>query len=157
MFSRRLIEETQATLDRGEQAIILINRRGYSFVVMCRSCGEKVQCENCAISLTYHKPGNEHDLSGEARVGQRLECHYCGFRRGVPKACEKCGSEHLYYLGAGSQQGEERLQELFPGRAHRPHGSRHGARARRYGAAAGTAAFGRDQPAGGHADDRQGA
>jgi primosomal protein N' (replication factor Y) len=119
LFSRRLIEETQATIDRGEQVIILINRRGYSFVVMCRSCGEKLQCENCAISLTYHKPGNEHDLtypgSGAARVGQRLECHYCGFRRGVPKACEKCGSEHLYYLGAGSQQGEERLQELFPG------------------------------------------
>jgi primosomal protein N' (replication factor Y) len=115
LFSRRLIEETQATIDRGEQAIVLINRRGYSFVVMCRSCGEKLECENCAISLTYHKPGNEHDLSGAARVGQRLECHYCGLRRGVPKACEKCGSEHLYYLGAGSQQGEERLQELFPG------------------------------------------
>jgi primosomal protein N' (replication factor Y) len=115
LFSRRLIEETQATIDRGEQVVILINRRGYSFVVMCRSCGEKLECENCAISLTYHKPGNEHDLNGQARVGQRLECHYCGFRRGVPKACEKCGSEHLYYLGAGSQQGEERLQELFPG------------------------------------------
>ncbi len=115
LFSRRLVEETQATIDRGEQVVILINRRGYSFVVMCRSCGEKLECENCAISLTYHKPDNEHDLNGQARVGQRLECHYCGFRRGVPKACEKCGSEHLYYLGAGSQQGEERLQELFPG------------------------------------------
>jgi len=115
LFSRRLLAETQATLDRGEQAIILLNRRGYSFVVMCRSCGEKLECENCAISLTYHKPGNEADLSATARVGQRLECHYCGFRRGVPKACPKCNSEHLYYLGAGSQQGEERLQELFPG------------------------------------------
>ena len=115
LFSRRLIEETQATIDRGEQAIVLINRRGYSFVVMCRSCGEKIQCENCAISLTYHKGGDEQHLNGVARVGQRLECHYCGFRRGVPKACEKCGSEHLYYMGAGSQQGEERLQELFPG------------------------------------------
>ena len=115
IFSRHLIEETQATIDRGEQVIMLINRRGYSFVVMCRSCGEKLECENCAISLTYHKPGNEHDLSGAARVGQRLECRYCGFRRNVPKSCEKCGSEHLYYLGAGSQQGEERLQELFPG------------------------------------------
>ncbi len=115
LFSRRLIEETQATIDRGEQVVILINRRGYSFVVMCRSCGEKIQCENCAISLTYHKGGDEQSLNGQARVGQRLECHYCGFRRGVPKACEKCGSEHLYYMGAGSQQGEERLQELFPG------------------------------------------
>jgi primosomal protein N' (replication factor Y) len=115
MFSRRLIEETQATIDRGEQVIILINRRGYSFVVMCRSCGEKLECENCAISLTYHKGGDEQSLNGEARVGQRLECHYCGYRRTVPKACPKCQSEHLYYLGAGSQQGEERLQELFPG------------------------------------------
>ncbi|HSY36079.1 MAG TPA: primosomal protein N' [Acidobacteriaceae bacterium] len=115
LFSRRLIEETQATIDRGEQVVILINRRGYSFVVMCRSCGEKLECENCAISLTYHKGGDEHSLNGEARVGQRLECHYCGYRRTVPKACPKCQSEHLYYLGAGSQQGEERLQELFPG------------------------------------------
>jgi primosomal protein N' (replication factor Y) len=115
MFSRRLIEETQATIDRREQVIILINRRGYSFVVMCRSCGEKLECENCAISLTYHKGGDERSLNGEARVGQRLECHYCGYRRTVPKACPKCQSEHLYYLGAGSQQGEERLQELFPG------------------------------------------
>jgi len=115
LFSRRLLVETQATLDRGEQAIILLNRRGYSFVVMCRSCGEKLECENCAISLTYHKPGNEDEGAGEARVGQRLECHYCGFRRGVPKACPKCASEHLYYMGAGSQQGEERLAELFPG------------------------------------------
>jgi primosomal protein N' (replication factor Y) len=115
LFSRRLIEDTQATIDRGEQVVILINRRGYSFVVMCRSCGEKLECENCAISLTYHKGGEEHSLNGEARVGQRLECHYCGYRRTVPKACPKCQSEHLYYLGAGSQQGEERLQELFPG------------------------------------------
>ncbi|HEY5331091.1 MAG TPA: primosomal protein N' [Acidobacteriaceae bacterium] len=115
LFARQLIEETQATLDRGEQVIILLNRRGYSFVVMCRSCGEKIQCENCAISLTYHKPGGAEDLTGEARVVQRLECHYCGFRRGVPKTCPQCQSEHLYYMGAGSQQGEERLQELFPG------------------------------------------
>jgi len=115
MFSRRLIEETQRALDRGEQVMILLNRRGYSFVVMCRSCGEKIECVNCAISLTYHKSGKDDENNGEARVGQRLECHYCGYKRGVPKACEKCGSEHLYYMGAGSQQGEERLQELFPG------------------------------------------
>jgi primosomal protein N' (replication factor Y) (superfamily II helicase) len=112
IFSRKLIEETQASLDRGEQVIILLNRRGYSFVVMCRSCGEKIECENCAISMTYHKPVSDSD--GIAQPGQRLECHYCGFRRGVPKTCPKCESEHLYFLGAGSQQGEERLQELFP-------------------------------------------
>jgi primosomal protein N' (replication factor Y) (superfamily II helicase) len=112
IFSRRLIEETQLTLDRGEQVILLLNRRGYSTVVMCRSCGEKIECENCAISMTYHKKVSENDAV--AQPGQRLECHYCGFRRAVPKVCPKCESEHLYFLGAGSQQGEERLQELFP-------------------------------------------
>jgi primosomal protein N' (replication factor Y) len=112
LFSRRLIKETEATIARGEQAIILLNRRGYSFVVMCRACGEKIECENCAISMTYHKPVSGDDAI--AQPGQRLECHYCGFRRGVPKECPKCQSEHLYFLGAGSQQGEERLQEIFP-------------------------------------------
>ena len=112
IFSGRLIEETDATIARGEQVIILLNRRGYSFVVMCRGCGAKIECENCAISMTYHKPVSGNDAI--AQPGQRLECHYCGFRRGVPKVCPKCESEHLYYLGAGSQQGEERLQEIFP-------------------------------------------
>lgn len=112
LFSRRLIAETEATLARGEQAIILLNRRGYSFVVMCRACGERLECENCAIALTHHKPVPSDDA--HAHVGQRLECHYCGFRRTVPKLCPKCESEHLYFLGAGSQQGEQRLQEIFP-------------------------------------------
>jgi primosomal protein N' (replication factor Y) len=94
LFSRQLIAETQATLDRGEQAVILINRRGYS-------------------SLTFHK-GRDDNPTAEARVGQRLECHYCGYKRSVPSHCPKCQSEHLYYLGAGSEQGEEKLTELFP-------------------------------------------
>ncbi|MGP8259483.1 MAG: primosomal protein N' [Acidobacteriaceae bacterium] len=113
IFSRQLVSETQATLDRGEQVMILLNRRGYSFTVLCRSCGEKIECENCAIAMTYHKPSAQTDL--HAHAGDRLECHYCSFRRSVPRLCPKCGSEHLFYLGAGSQQGEERLQELFPG------------------------------------------
>ncbi len=118
IFSRRLVEETQSALDRGEQVILLLNRRGYSSSVMCRSCGEKIECENCAISVTYHKRAVSGELSALsdaiAQPGERLECHYCGFRRTVPKNCPKCASEHLYFLGAGSQQGEERLQELFP-------------------------------------------
>ena len=113
LFSRALIEQTKATLERGEQAIILLNRRGYSYVVLCRACGEKLECENCAIALTYHKAILGDDA--RAHVGQRLECHYCGYKRTVPKLCPKCESEHLYFLGAGSQQGEERLQEIFPG------------------------------------------
>jgi len=113
LFSRALIEQTQQALDRGEQALILLNRRGYSFAVICRACGEKLECQNCAISLTHHKPPAED--AGQAREGQRLECHYCGYRRTVPARCPKCDSEHLYYLGAGSEQGEERLGEIFPG------------------------------------------
>jgi primosomal protein N' (replication factor Y) len=113
LFSRSLIEQTKAALERGEQALILLNRRGYSFAVMCRACGEKLDCQNCAIALTHHKAAL--DDVGEARVGQRLECHYCGYKRTVPARCPKCESEHLYYLGAGSQQGEERLNEIFPG------------------------------------------
>jgi primosomal protein N' (replication factor Y) len=112
LFSRALIAQTQAALDRGEQALILLNRRGYSFAVMCRACGAKLECQNCAIALTHHKP--PADQAEIAREGQRLECHYCGYRRTVPARCPKCDSEHLYYLGAGSEQGEERLTEIFP-------------------------------------------
>ncbi len=118
IFARRLLDETRLALDRGEQAIILLNRRGYSFVALCRACGEKLGCENCAIALTLHKGslhGGAAEASGRAQVSDRLECHYCGFRARVPSRCPSCQSEHLYYLGAGSQQGEERLAELFPG------------------------------------------
>jgi primosomal protein N' (replication factor Y) len=111
LFSRGLVEQTRLALERGEQVIILLNRRGYSFAVICRACGQKLECQNCAIALTHHKPGNEDQI---ARAGQRLECHYCGFKRTVPAKCPECESEHLYYLGAGSQQGEERLAEIFP-------------------------------------------
>ncbi len=113
LFSRSLVEQTKAALERGEQALILLNRRGYSFAVMCRSCGEKLECQNCAIALTHHKASL--DSSAEALAGQRLECHYCGYKRTVPARCPKCDSEHMYYLGAGSQQGEEKLAEIFPG------------------------------------------
>src|SRR5437763_1064355 len=97
IFSRRLVEEVTLRLAAGEQAIILLNRRGYSAVVLCRSCGETVQCKNCAIALTHHK--------GSAR----LECHYCGYREPVPHMCAKCKSEHIFFLGTGSEKVEERL------------------------------------------------
>jgi len=112
IFSRTLVAETQATLDRGEQAMILLNRRGYSFSVLCRACGVRLECENCAVAMTHHKAGSVDDEM--ARVGQRLECHLCGARRTVPDKCPQCSSEHLYYLGAGSEQGEEKLAEIFP-------------------------------------------
>jgi len=85
------------------QALILINRRGYSWSVLCRSCGASVQCANCSISLTYHKNRN------------RLECHYCGFTQAVPKTCPKCSSKYIYFFGEGSEHLEERLRKEFPG------------------------------------------
>jgi primosomal protein N' (replication factor Y) len=85
------------------QALILINRRGYSWSVLCRSCGASVQCANCSISMTYHKNRN------------RLECHYCGFVQAVPKTCPKCDSKYVYFFGEGSEHLEERLRKEFPG------------------------------------------
>ncbi len=79
-LSSKLSEAIAARLDQGTQSLILINRRGYSWFVICRSCGAGIQCENCSISLAYHKQRD------------RLECHYCGFSRRVPKACPKCAS-----------------------------------------------------------------
>ncbi len=112
IFSRQLLEEIEQRLGRSEQVIVLLNRRGYSAVVLCRACGETMQCRNCAIAMTFHKPG----MSSLERspVGQRLECHYCGFRLAVPRLCPKCNSEHLYFLGTGSEKVEERLHGIFP-------------------------------------------
>ncbi|PYX97590.1 MAG: primosomal protein N' [Acidobacteria bacterium] len=114
-FSRKLVEEVRGRLEAREQAMILLNRRGYSAVVLCRSCGETLQCINCAVSLTHHKGAISHALlPHRVPAGQRLECHYCGYRTAVPKICPKCSSEHVYFLGAGSEKIEEALQEAFP-------------------------------------------
>jgi primosomal protein N' (replication factor Y) len=85
------------------QALVLINRRGYSWSVLCRSCGASVQCENCSISMTHHKQRN------------RLECHYCGALKPIPKQCPKCQSQYVYFFGEGSEHLEERLRKEFPG------------------------------------------
>ena len=126
IFSRRAGGgDAGATLDRGEQVILLLNRRGYSSVVMCRSCGEKVECENCAISMTFHTTGRQgSDQARGSGVERSRDGRAAGGAAGVPllrvsagvpkTKCPKCGSEHLYFLGAGSQQGEEKLLELFP-------------------------------------------
>ncbi len=115
IFSRRLIEQVTERLEAQEQVMLLLNRRGYSAVVLCRSCGEKMQCVNCAVALTHHKGiVSPAALTQRVPVGQRLECHYCGYRTSVPKLCPKCGSEHLYFLGAGSEKIEEALQQSFP-------------------------------------------
>jgi primosomal protein N' (replication factor Y) (superfamily II helicase) len=101
-ISSRLETGIRVRLEQGTQSLILINRRGYSWFVLCRSCGAAVQCENCSISLAYHKQR------------QRLECHYCGYSRRVPESCPKCNSEHIYFFGAGAEQLEEKLREKFP-------------------------------------------
>jgi primosomal protein N' (replication factor Y) (superfamily II helicase) len=93
----------QECLTLGTQALVLINRRGYSWSVLCRSCGASVQCVNCSISMTYHKHRN------------RLECHYCGSIQQVPKECPKCQSKYVYFFGEGSEHLEERLRKEFPG------------------------------------------
>ena len=101
-LSTRLTEAIAARLEQGTQSLILLNRRGYSWFVICRSCGAGISCDNCSISLTYHKRR------------ERLECHYCGFWRRVPQTCPKCASEHIYFYGAGAEQLEERLRAKFP-------------------------------------------
>ena len=102
ILSRRLLDEISERMQLGEQVMVLLNRRGFSSFVLCRSCGETVQCKNCAIAMTYHK--REH----------RLICHYCGFMRAAPKNCPKCGSEYVQYLGTGSEKLEDILHSLFP-------------------------------------------
>jgi primosomal protein N' (replication factor Y) len=101
-LSRKLVEEIGERLARHEQVMVLLNRRGYSAFVLCRECGETIQCKNCAIAMTYHK--REH----------RLVCHYCGYMRPAPKTCPKCGSEFVQYLGTGSEKLEHILHGLFP-------------------------------------------
>jgi primosomal protein N' (replication factor Y) len=89
-------------LEEKTQAMVLINRRGYSWSSLCRSCGAFVQCENCSIALTYHKSR------------QRLECHYCGYAIRPPKRCPKCHAEYMYFVGDGAERVEEYLCEHFP-------------------------------------------
>jgi primosomal protein N' (replication factor Y) len=101
-FSRKLIEAIGGRLENGEQTIVLLNRRGFSSFVACRACGERVNCVNCSLTLTYHKRD------------RRLLCHVCGYAEKVPSVCPKCQSEHIYFLGLGSEKVEEELHRAFP-------------------------------------------
>ena len=97
-----LREEIRANLEKGEQTILLINRRGYNTVVKCAQCGEVASCPNCSIALTYHKANG------------RLMCHYCGYSQALSDSCQKCGSKYIQYTGAGTQKLEDELNALFP-------------------------------------------
>ncbi len=101
-ISRRLHEEIETQLRTGAQTMILLNRRGYSWFLLCRSCGQTRRCVNCSISLTYH------------RRERRLICHYCGYSAAIPTQCPDCGSEYLYYVGEGTEKIEDKLKEAFP-------------------------------------------
>jgi len=102
-LSRKLKAEIEAQIRASAQTMLLLNRRGYSWFLLCRSCGETQRCVNCSVSLTYHR--REH----------RLTCHYCGYSTAVPSLCPACGSEYLHYVGEGTEKIEQKFAELFPG------------------------------------------
>jgi primosomal protein N' (replication factor Y) len=101
-FSLKLVEEIKKTVDEKKQAIVLHNRRGYSNVIECESCGYVNYCSNCDVVMTYHKAANE------------MKCHYCGQRASKPKTCPKCNSEKLNERGVGVEQIHEEVSKLFP-------------------------------------------
>lgn len=102
VFSDELLEAIRETHERGEQSIILLNRRGYSRFILCRSCGETIQCPNCDVTLTYHR---------SERV---MVCHYCNHRQAVPRVCPACEKKYIHYVGEGTEQLEEMLTQFFP-------------------------------------------
>ena len=102
IFSRKLQELMTDRLNKGQQTILFLNRRGYAGFVSCRSCGEVMKCPHCDVSLSEHRGG-------------KLICHYCGYTQPMPKLCPKCGSKYILGFKAGTQQIEEKLKELYPG------------------------------------------
>ncbi len=102
VISEALLHELRERLQRQEQAIVLLNRRGYSRTLLCRSCGHAFTCPECSISMTFHQEENV------------LLCHYCGRQDKVPAACTSCGGEYIYFVGVGTEQLEEILRSLLP-------------------------------------------
>lgn len=103
MFSKTLYNALEENIRNGEQSILFINRRGHSTFVSCRKCGYVPLCQNCNISLTYHRYDNS------------LKCHYCGFKRENYTKCPSCESKYIRYFGGGTQRVEEEVRRLFPG------------------------------------------
>lgn len=102
MFSRFLLEQVEARLAKKEQALLLQNRRGFASLLMCRECGNVLECPNCSVTLTYHKLPN------------RMRCHYCDYSRIAPSRCEKCQSAFLHLFGIGTEKVVEALKHRFP-------------------------------------------
>ncbi len=103
-LSRDLIKRLYETKEKGEQAMILLNRRGYNSFLLCSECGETVTCPSCSVSLTLHRD----------EYGQVLKCHYCGYRAAPPKKCPSCQSDKLTYKGCGTQKAEEDISLYIP-------------------------------------------
>ncbi|WP_242861271.1 replication restart helicase PriA [Acetivibrio ethanolgignens] len=106
IFGELLREKLLARLEKGEQSMLFINRRGYAGFVSCRSCGYVVKCPHCDVSLTFHQAGY-HREGG-------LKCHYCGYEAPMPKKCPECGSPYIAAFGTGTQKIEELLNREFP-------------------------------------------
>ncbi|OFO59264.1 primosomal protein N' [Peptoniphilus sp. HMSC075B08] len=102
IFSRELRDAIEEKLKNKEQIILFLNRRGFSNFISCRSCGEVIKCDDCDISMTYHKSKN------------RLICHYCGKTKPLPRVCPSCGSKFIKQFGVGTQRVEEEVQKYFP-------------------------------------------
>jgi len=102
LFSRELFSKLQDRIEKRQQSVLFLNRRGYSSFVMCRDCGFVIQCPHCDISLTYHRHTNQ------------MKCHYCGYEDHVPTICPECNSEHIRYFGTGTQKVEEEIGKLLP-------------------------------------------
>jgi primosomal protein N' (replication factor Y) len=107
IFSRSLQEALQSILDKGEQAILFLNRRGAATYVFCRDCGHVLKCPRCNISLTLH---TQHDGSPISI----LQCHSCHYSRNMPQKCPQCGSSHIRHYGTGTEKVQELVQEMFP-------------------------------------------
>ncbi|HZP60848.1 MAG TPA: primosomal protein N' [Opitutaceae bacterium] len=101
-LSRRLVEEMRARLERREQTILFINRRGYSSSMLCTKCGQTETCPHCSIALTYH------------RADETLRCHLCGHQRGAPSRCPQCGAPDIRWRGLGTQRVEETVRRVLP-------------------------------------------
>jgi primosomal protein N' (replication factor Y) (superfamily II helicase) len=102
IFSDEVSARIAENHERGEQTLVLLNRRGYSSFLLCRSCGYRATCPNCSVALTYHK------------FDARLICHYCGHQERIPRACQQCDGAYIYYVGEGTEQIEALLKETYP-------------------------------------------
>ena len=118
ILSRRLVAAIEDRLQRSEQVLVLLNRRGYATVVFCRQCGDTYECPNCSVSLTVHRIGGGPTHAGphdsRAEPAWRAQCHYCNYATRVAKQCRKCAAPYLEQAGFGTAKVEQQLQELFP-------------------------------------------